>query len=554
MVLQKEIPFLMVLLSTAGPLGAVDFIRGDTNGDGVVSISDSSHLLANLFFGIELQCEATGDFDNDDRLNLTDAFKILRFVAGTEEPPAPPFPNSGPDTTTDPSGYLTPCKSYGGRSPLEDPAAKLEILDAVAAGGEDVHARIVLSMSSSKPIGAYSGTVNTGPDLVEDALYDSRDDDTFGVQDLTGLFETPGGFKVALLEEGKLRFAVAHGIEEPVNVPPGQDAKVLAVTVCLRGGTRTGQYPLTLEAGELSMGLTSTADPDGSNRVFNDDAGYAIHPALVSGTLTLLTDVAPEGTCEVRPLGQLNAAFRLGDAFAPLGGDVSVPFIVSADRECQGFGFTIAFDPEVLELTGIEKRYPEATGKPYPREDFYLDQGPSGIVAASVDFGYQAGDYRLPAHQENEPLRLHFRGKKASASSEVRFHGSDSQGQALNFFKAFGDSYTPELADSFGFINSVIQVLPDNILFVRGDSNGDDQVNISDAQTTLNYLFLGGPSPRCWDAADANDDGRVDVSDSIATLQFLFLGRERLPEPSGSLGKDPTVDALPNSPGCYREI
>src|SRR2546422_3514042 len=77
MVLQKEIPFLMVLLSTAGPLGAVDFIRGDTNGDGVVSISDSSHLLANLFFGIELQCEATGDFDNDDRLNLTDAFKIL---------------------------------------------------------------------------------------------------------------------------------------------------------------------------------------------------------------------------------------------------------------------------------------------------------------------------------------------------------------------------------------------------------------------------------------------------------------------------------------------
>src|SRR2546426_2632461 len=182
MVLQKEIPFLMVLLSTAGPLGAVDFIRGDTNGDGVVSISDSSHLLANLFFGIELQCEATGDFDNDDRLNLTDAFKILRFVAGTEEPPAPPFPNSGPDTTTDPSGYLTPCKSYGGRSPLEDPAAKLEILDAVAAGGEDVHARIVLSMSSSKPIGAYSGTGNICGDLVENALYANWDDETFGAQ------------------------------------------------------------------------------------------------------------------------------------------------------------------------------------------------------------------------------------------------------------------------------------------------------------------------------------------------------------------------------------
>lgn len=561
MIFRKVIPLLVVFLSSV-PLSAVDFIRGDTNGDGVVSISDASHLMANLFFGTSLQCEAAGDFENNERLQLTDAILILRFIAGDGNLPSPPFPIAGPDTTTDPSGYLSPCKSYGGRSPLEDPAAKLKILDTVAVGGEDVHARITLAVSNSVPIGAYSGTVDIGRDLVEDALYRSLDDGSYAIQDLTGVFEAHRSFKTARVEEGKLRFGLLHGIEYPeypVTVPPAQDVPALVVTVCLRGGTPAGQYPLILEEGELSMGLTSTADPDGSNRVFNDNAGYAIRPALVSGTLTVLTDVVAEGTCDARPLENLNATFKLGDAFAPVGGDVSMPFNISADRECQGFGFQVAFDPEVLEATGIEKRYPEASGKPYPREDFYFAAVSGGWVGASVVFGFQVGDFRLPAHQENEVLRLHFLAKKAVASTEVRFdpvptgHGSNSNG--TNFFKAFGDTYNPvAFADSFVFVNSLVQVLPDNILFLRGDSNGDDKVDISDAQTTLNYLFIGGASPRCWDAADANDDGRVDVSDPIATLQFLFLGRERLPEPFGSLGKDPTVDSLPNSQGCYREI
>jgi hypothetical protein len=45
--------------------------------------------------------------------------------------------------------------------------------------------------------------------------------------------------------------------------------------------------------------------------------------------------------------------------------------------------------------------------------------------------------------------------------------------------------------------------------FVRADANGDPKLDISDAVTVLNYLFLGDAAPDCLDAADTNDDGEL---------------------------------------------
>jgi hypothetical protein len=82
--------------------------------------------------------------------------------------------------------------------------------------------------------------------------------------------------------------------------------------------------------------------------------------------------------------------------------------------------------------------------------------------------------------------------------------------------------------------------------FLRGNSNGDVAVDISDAVYTLAFLFLGGPSPSCRDAADANDDGAIDISDAVYTLAFLFLGGPAPPPPGPTVpGPDPTEDALP---------
>ncbi len=81
--------------------------------------------------------------------------------------------------------------------------------------------------------------------------------------------------------------------------------------------------------------------------------------------------------------------------------------------------------------------------------------------------------------------------------------------------------------------------------FIRGDSNGDTKVDISDAIRTLGFLFSGDEKPANVDAADANDDSKVDISDPIATLGFLFLGNgASLPPPFPNAGFDPTTDDL----------
>src|SRR5262245_19491488 len=85
--------------------------------------------------------------------------------------------------------------------------------------------------------------------------------------------------------------------------------------------------------------------------------------------------------------------------------------------------------------------------------------------------------------------------------------------------------------------------------FHRGDVNVDERLDISDAVTTLGFLFLGSPPTLpCFDAADSNDDGKVDISDPTRTLGFLFLGSPPPPVPFGpalsDCGDDPTPDDL----------
>ena len=91
-------------------------------------------------------------------------------------------------------------------------------------------------------------------------------------------------------------------------------------------------------------------------------------------------------------------------------------------------------------------------------------------------------------------------------------------------------------------------------LFLRGDSNGDASIGLSDAIHTLNYLFLGGSSPGCFAAADSNADGSIDISDASNTLSFLFLGGVRLQAPTScgrsELESDQDLGCLAESCGA----
>jgi hypothetical protein len=94
---------------------ALDFIRGDANGDGSVSVADAHKITNWLFRGrIYPSCLKAADTDDDGHVDVTDAVYIINFAVLGGSPPPAPFPAAGPDETVD---ELT-CDAYGEGSPL----------------------------------------------------------------------------------------------------------------------------------------------------------------------------------------------------------------------------------------------------------------------------------------------------------------------------------------------------------------------------------------------------------------------------------------------------
>ena len=59
--------------------------------------------------------------------------------------------------------------------------------------------------------------------------------------------------------------------------------------------------------------------------------------------------------------------------------------------------------------------------------------------------------------------------------------------------------------------------------FLRCDSNGDGDVDISDAFFALLHLFQTPDNTQCIEALDCNHDGSVDLTDVIFDLNYIFL-------------------------------
>jgi hypothetical protein len=59
---------------------------------------------------------------------------------------------------------------------------------------------------------------------------------------------------------------------------------------------------------------------------------------------------------------------------------------------------------------------------------------------------------------------------------------------------------------------------------ICGDANNDTSVNVSDAVSIINYVFVGGAAPSPYEAGDANCDATVNVSDAVWIINYVFVG------------------------------
>lgn len=104
------------------------------------------------------------------------------------------------------------------------------------------------------------------------------------------------------------------------------------------------------------------------------------------------------------------------------------------------------------------------------------------------------------------------------------------------------------------YVSTYVQVqdAPVESLFVRGDSNGDGNLDLSDAVFILAWLFLGGEPPACPPAANTDGSAAIELTDAVYLLSHLFLGGEEPPAPFPSCGPVPPGE-LGGEPACVQQ-
>lgn len=99
-------------LSTQG----APFVRGDTDGNLEIGLTDGMRILAFLFGGRPktLECMAAADCDDNAEIELTDGVYLLNFLFLGQAAPAAPFPDCGL-----PKAESLSCETYPDCSPSE---------------------------------------------------------------------------------------------------------------------------------------------------------------------------------------------------------------------------------------------------------------------------------------------------------------------------------------------------------------------------------------------------------------------------------------------------
>ena len=541
-----------------GPLDAQEmFRRGDVNSDGTVSLADAHFLTNFLFRGREAPpCLLAGDADDNGSVDLADGVYVYNFSVERGPPPPAPFEEIGEDPTELPAGrFELDCASYGVRGPLDDPQAQLVILDVSAPGGSSGDMTITIGAASGVDIAGYQGVISVQGGIFSEGSSGTLEEcgpggcNAHRMTDLTKSFDRGvGGFRVI---DGQIHFgALTSLVRDSRILASASTVPVLELHVCLEVGTTAGEYELELSRAELVDEASARSIPaSGSSFI------ATVGSDLDAGVGCDGPPVPPE------PPAELIGEFVLGSTPATAGGSVTVPYSMSANGDIQGFSFSIDFDETVLQARAVRKIYQKPDGSAFGFERFEFDNNDAtegnggideGFVLGAVVFGFTTPEYNLPANEEHDVLSIEFDVRSDAESgtdTQVRFlEGAVGTGEAMqNTIVAFGTGWTPHTANSFVFVDSLIEIVDEISVFIRGDSNGDGTVDLSDAQRTLSFLFLGRGVPACFDAADADDDGDINVSDPIRTLDMLFLGGDPLPPPSAvEPGSDPTPDAL----GC----
>ncbi len=301
----------------------------------------------------------------------------------------------------------------------------------------------------------------------------------------------------------------------------------------------------------ISEGLISDFLWDfGDGQVSTDPDGE--HTYLEPGTYPVsLTVTGPGGTDTVMASTPIvvsppETSMELADIAVFGGQPVFHPVLGTYSQPLQGFQIALEYDGEILDMSAISL---DGTQAQALSPEFIISQiNPAGVDStmylAVIFDTLPPFDGRMMSPGSNQTLctldyQVSF-GQPQGTSTEIRFSVGVGDPPINTIYAVEGGfSEAPYMIHGTVTISEQPQ-----FLFVRGDANYNQSVNIADAIFMLDYLFIGGPPSVCPDAADCNDDGVVNIGDAVALLNFLFSGGATIPYPYPGYGVDPTADDL----------
>jgi hypothetical protein len=83
--------------------------------------------------------------------------------------------------------------------------------------------------------------------------------------------------------------------------------------------------------------------------------------------------------------------------------------------------------------------------------------------------------------------------------------------------KANGEAVTKQFHSSL--LNPTLVLFAEPI---RGDANGNGEINAGDVVYLMVHFYKGGPPPPTLINGDANGDGMVNIADMVYLINYLF--------------------------------
>ena len=101
------------------------------------------------------------------------------------------------------------------------------------------------------------------------------------------------------------------------------------------------------------------------------------------------------------------------------------------------------------------------------------------------------------------------------------FPGTQGVTQLTNYWSKDGTIDKP----IYNIVQNADYSIGFNFMFLRGDANGDGEVNMSDANSITNYILNRPDASFKEIAADANEDGKINMSDVMYIVNYALNGQ-----------------------------